>query len=95
MRAEQTIGTTAARAAIWIAALVAVPFLLLFAFLVAARWLIWFCAGLLLMVYALGSDHYVRWFWLAFLIPLFVGGLVDGAFALAAEARRQRGTDLA
>ena len=90
MRAVQAIGTTAARAAIWIVALAAVPFLLLFTFLIAARWLIWFAAGLLLMVYALGSAEYARWFWLAFLIPMFVGGLVDGVFIIAAERRRQR-----
>ena len=90
MRAVQAIGTTAARAAIWIVALAAVPFMLAFTFLIAARWLIWFAAGLLLMVYALGSAEYARWFWLAFLIPMFVGGLVDGAFALAAQGRRRR-----
>ena len=90
MRAVQAIGTTAARVAIWIVALAAVPFLLLFTFLIAARWLIWFAAGLLLMIYALGSAEYARWFWLAFLIPMFVGGLVDGAIALAAEGRRRR-----
>ena len=90
MRTEYAIGMTVVRTAIWIAAVVAVPFLLLFTFLFAARWLIWFFAGLLFMVYVLGSVQYARWFWLAFLIPLFVGGLVDGAIAIAADARRQR-----
>lgn len=90
MRAVQAIGTTVARTAIWIVALAAVPFLLLFTFVIAARWLIWFAAGLLLMVYALGSAEYARWFWLAFLIPMFVGGLVDGVFVLAAQARQRR-----
>jgi glucan phosphoethanolaminetransferase (alkaline phosphatase superfamily) len=57
-------------------------------FLVAARWLIYFLAAVLLMVVALGSKEYMNYFWLAFLIPFFVGGLLDGMVLLIAERWR-------
>ena len=73
MRAVQAIGTTAARAAIWIVALAAVPFLLLFTFLIAARWLIWFAAGLLLTAAAA--------------IATIAAIVVDGSRRAAVQAR--------
>ncbi len=71
-----------------VVAILAVPVILSVTFLVAARWLIYFLAGLLLMILALGSRDYVGWFWLAFLIPQFIGGLIDGAVALATSNRQ-------
>jgi len=59
-------------------------------FLYAARWLVYFGAALLAMVYALGSKQYIHYFPLAFLAPLFVGGLIDGIILLIAERSRQR-----
>ncbi len=55
-----------------------IPIVLVGMFIVAARWVIYFIAGLVLMAFALGSKDYVNWFWLAFFIPFFVGGLIDG-----------------
>lgn len=59
-------------------------------FLYAARWLVYFSAALLAMVYALGSEQHVHYFPLAFLAPLFVGGLIDGIILLIAERLPQR-----
>jgi hypothetical protein len=59
-------------------------------FLYAARWLIYFSVALLSMVYALGSERYVYFFPLAFLAPLFAGGLIDGIVLLVGDRLHQR-----
>lgn len=66
---------------------VAIPIVLVFLFVVVARWVIYFLAALLFMGIALGSKQYANYFWLAFFIPFFVGGLLDGIAILMADRR--------
>ena len=61
----------------------AIPVVVLVMFLIAARWVIYFLTAVFLMVLALGSKDYVNYFWLAFFIPFFVGGLLDGIVLVA------------
>jgi len=65
-------------------------FILLGIFVYAARWFGYFGVALLAMVWALGSKQYVNYFPLAFLAPLFAGGLIDGLILLIAEPPPQR-----
>ena len=66
-------------------------FILLGMFVYAARWLGYFGVALLAMVWALGSKQYVNYFPLAFLAPLFVGGLIDWILLLIESPRQRRG----
>lgn len=68
---------------------IAIPIVLLGMFLVSARWVIYFFAALLLMIMALGSKQYANHFWLAFFVPFFVGGLLEGVVMLIAERMRE------
>jgi hypothetical protein len=80
------IACVGGRFALWgVVVPIAFPIVLAGMFLVAARWVIYFLAGVLLMVWALGSKDYMNWFWLAFVIPFFVGGLLDGIAVLVVE----------
>lgn len=81
----------AARVVLWgVLVPLAVPVVLVGMFVVAARWLIYFLAGIVLMAYALGSKQYMNYFWLAFALPFFVGGLIDGVALLIAERLPER-----